>query len=254
MLESRKHDVVYGIGVDTDDPASVQIASILQHQYRVSVSVFERCKSLGQYHNDIARLQPGDVHTTLGDDVICSSVGWDDAIARVVENDPNGIWWWSCSGNRQVIYPIVSRGWLDAAGKIFTDFFPFWYDDVWLREVAIVARNGEEVPRIGGAKLIDCPTRTTRMRDVLFWDDFYQATRPARVAEGQHIARKLGMDITKERAWEIASVFAANEEFRARAHEVEAAQGEQTGPTPEYIAAKKRAEIAMSKISEINVV
>ncbi len=250
MLESREHEVTYAIGVDNDDPKSIEAASRTVQNYRASMSIFERQPALGNYHNMLATAAPADVYTTLGDDVICTKPGWDKAIAEAVTANPKGVWWWACPKEREAIYPIVSAAWREASGRIFTDLFSHWYDDVWLREVVIMV-TGEDVPRIDGAHLVDCPMPTTRMRDLLFWDELFHACRPARVIEAKKIADALGIPRTHDEIAALSATFVKNESFRASIPSVEEAQGDKLPVTASYVASKQRAEKIMAKIESI---
>jgi len=251
MLESHENEVTYAIGVDSDDPASIEAASRTIQHYRASMSIFERLPALGSYHNELAARTPADVYTTLGDDVMCIAQHWDRAITEAATNNPQGVWWWACPPDREAIYPIVTEAWRQASGRIFTDLFSHWYDDVWLREVVIMV-TGAEAPRIAGAKLVDCPMPTTRMRDLLFWDDLFHACRPARVAEAVKICNTLGIPRSIEDIEAIAATFCPNEKFRASIPTVEANQGDKLPVTPSYIASKQRAEKIMADIRQIH--
>ncbi len=251
MLESREHEVTYAIGVDSDDPASIEAAARVVQNRRASLTIFERLPSLGAYHNELAARVPADVYTTLGDDVICIAPRWDAAIATAVEVNPKGIWWWACPPEREAIYPIVTEAWRVAAGRIFTDLFPCWYDDVWLREVAMMVTGGD-VPRMAGAALIDCPMPTTRMRDLLFWDDFFHVCRPARLAEARKIADVLCPERDSDAMALMSAQFCPNDKFRASIPEIEKNQGDKLPVTVSYIASKQRAEGIMAKIAEIH--
>jgi len=249
MLESGEHEVVYSIGVDNDDPASIEAAARCTQTHRASMSLFSRLPALGSYHNQLATAVPADVYTTLGDDVICVSPKWDKAIAEAVEANPRGLWWWDAFDDRKAIYPIVTETWRAVTGRIFTDLFPCWYDDVWIREVGIMV-TGFEVPRIEGAKLADCPMATTRMRDMMFWDDFYHATRGARLVEAKAIADKLYPERRLEDMTAVMDTFCPNEEYRATIPEVEETQGDKHPVTASYLVAKERAVTILQTISE----
>jgi len=251
MLESRENEVTYAIGVDGDDPVSIEAATRVLQRRRATMSVFDRLPALGSYHNQLAERTPADVYTTLADDIICTSPAWDKAIAEAVTANPNGVWYWACPKDREAIYPIVSENWRKASGTIFTDLFSHWYDDVWIREVVIMV-TGSDAPRIQGAHIVDCPMPTTRMRDLLFWDDFFHACRPARLAQAVKICEALGIDRSVDEMARICATFCPNEKFRETIPQVEEAQGDKNEITQSYIASKIRAEGIMAKLTEIS--
>jgi len=251
MLESHEHEVTYAIGIDSDDPVSIESASRCLQRYRCSMSIFERLPALGSYHNELAARTPADVYVCCGDDIICISQNWDRAIAEAVEANPKGLWWMDCPQDRLAIYPVVSEQWRAAAGgKVFDDLYPYWYSDVHLREIGIMV-TGVEVPRVSGAMIVDCPMPTTRMRDLLYWDDFFHKTRPARLVEAIKICSVLYPDRDVSEMQRLSATFCPNESFRATIDQVVETQGDKLPPTPSYMAAKQRADMILEKIDEI---
>ena len=88
------------------------------------------------------------------------------------------------------------------------------------------------------------------MYDLRFWDDFYQATRPARVAEARRIATALGIpDITRL----VRPQLGPNLNFRDNAAATVELQGDVEPPSPGYLAAKAHAEIVMARIAMLQV-
>lgn len=250
-LTSTKHEVTFVICADLDDSPTIAAAFDLRTMFpNVAVRVSDRRPALGSYYNEACVAHPADAYCAIGDDTLCTKPDWDDAIAQAVAGTPNGLWWWSCEGERQAIYPIQSHAWYKAAGRFFTDLFPFWFDDVWLREIAVMV-TGKEVPRIEGARLVDTVTRTTRMYDLGFWDDFYQATRLARVSEARKVSAALGMPA--ELVNQMAVQLGPNKEFRATADQVVEIQGDTAPPSPGYLQAKARAERVLARIAMIQM-
>lgn len=242
-LESRVNEVHYVACVDLDDPVTAEAAKLYQRRYpTLTILFFNRPPSLGQYVNEAAAKFPADVYLSLADDVICASPGWDEAIRKAVEEDPRGVFWWRTPETRKATYAIVTRAWHEAAGRIFTDLFPFWFDDMWLREVYLMA-SGKDIPMLDGARLNDIPLKTTRMRDLIFWDDFFHLVRYRRRIEARRIAEKFGWpDVTG------ALNFTPNHAFRARADKVAEVQGEKAPPDARYLQAKARAETILAKL------
>jgi len=248
---SGEHDVQYCIGCDVDDPATIGIAKTMSIRLKLGYRVAERQASLGSLINQLALDIPADVYTSFCDDTICLTKGWDKAIAEAYEKNPQGVWWWTPAYKDPVTVAVVSEAWRAAAGRIYTDYFPFWFDDLWLLEVWILATENPWV--YIDAKLADFPRATHRMRDLRFWHDFYHHTRPMRVAEAKKIAAALGWPVptTSEILGEI--IGRVRKDFIDNAEKIEANQGEvATLPTPEYKQAKARAEMIMKLPLEQN--
>jgi hypothetical protein len=240
---SRLRDVRYVIGCDAGDDDTIAMAlSLRKGGLPVVPHIGDRPSSLGGLVNKLAERCPADVYCSLGDDVRVVTDNWDSAIADAWCLKPDGVWWWSSPS--EVLFAIVSEQWRAAAGRIFTDYFPFWYDDIWLAELLRYAHG-----RVGGERLNvwleDRAPGTHRMRDLAFWDEFFWSRREERKAEARAIVDRLGwsrvesfdgLDVAKNPAFDAAAIA-----------KIEAGQGERRPPTPEYLAAYERAKAMMQK-------
>lgn len=236
--ESGAHAVRYVIGCDADDDDTIAaVLDMWRHGLPVVPSVSARQPSLGSMVNVLAAKCPADVYCALADDVEIMTKGWDQVIAAAWEAQPAGVWWWSC--RTDTTFAIVSEQWRAAAGRIFTDYFPFWYDDIWLVEVQRYA-TGQVGVRID-AWLEDRAPGTHRMRDLAFWDEFFWSRRGERRTEALSIASRLG--------WPIVADLDPLDVGRSTSFDpaaIEAKQGDRRPPTPEYIAALDRAKALMA--------
>lgn len=238
---SGMNDVRYVIGCDADDLETIEMALALRgHGLPVIPNVAQRQPSLGGLVNLLAAKCPADVYCSLSDDMEVLTKGWDRAIADAWRKQPDGVWWWK--SHNDITYAIVSEKWRAAAGRIFTDYFPFWWDDIWLVEVLRYATGHIGAERIE-AWVRDKARTTHRMRDMTFWCDFFYSRREERKEEARRIAANLGWPA-------VASVdgldIQKNPEFTAEfAADVQAKQGERAPPTPEYLVAYERAKALM---------
>lgn len=249
---SPLHQVVYAIGVDADDTETKGMAKLLSGPSLrggpICGRVFERTSSLGEMVNRLALDVPADVYCSLCDDILVLTEGWDAKIAEAVEAKPDGVFWWKTDEKRAATYAIVTEKWRQAAGRIFTDYFPFWWDDVWLLHVWLLA--SEDAWHYVDAELEDRPQNTQRMRDLRFWGEFYKGRHDERMAEAERIREALGWPrtLSPEKLRTFAdAVTALSPEFWADADNVEKRQGEKSPPTPEYVRAKARAEALMNE-------
>lgn len=245
QAESGKHEVTYIVGCDADDPQTIGICQMLRLGSPVGGPVtahcFERTGSLGEMVNQMALDVPGDVYVGLCDDVLIRTQGWDQKIAEAVEATPGGVFWWKTDPSRPAAYAIITEKWRAAAGYLYTDYFPFWWDDLWLIEVWVLASEGPWL--FVDAWLEDRPNRTQRMRDLLFWHDFFARMKPKRVAEAKRIAEALGWKLTGITEQLAAEILKPSPAFFAEAENIERGQGDvDKPPTPEYVRAKLRAE------------
>jgi hypothetical protein len=235
-LESGRHDVRYVVGVDHDDPNTLAMCTMLtlqsrQYRYRV----FKRMSSLGHMSNIMAAENPADCYCSLGNDTVPVTPGWDEAVHKAWSARPDGVFWWhGCE------CPIVSHKWMKAAGYLYTDFFPFWWDDNWLIQLWAMASDGPQLFIDG--RLEDKPLATLRMRDLRFWTEFYGHMKPYRQKEAARIATALG--------WPVGSLEDdtgdVKDHFWKVIEDVERAQGDKEPPTEAYRIAKERAERLMA--------
>lgn len=242
-LESGKHNVTYGVCCDNDDPETISFcvetknAGQIQFAYRTG----PRPKTLGGLVNDMSVNMPAEVYVLLGDDTLCLSYGWDDVIAKAVGETPHGVFFWKNALPMDVTYCIVTEKWRKAAGCLFTDHYPFWYDDLALIEQYVMATDS--CPRVLDILIADKPDKTHRMRDLKFWQDFFLLTRQHRIERGKEIAANLGIAPPQKAEWFAAQL---TEKFHRLGDDVlqaiEANQGDQSAPDPSYLAAKSRAE------------
>jgi len=75
--------------------------------------------------------------------------------------------------------PILSAEWLNLTGRFFTEYFPFWFEDVWLDEVAQMIGRKVKAPMAvepqGGKGT------TPRMHNLPFWQFFFLNTADERL-------------------------------------------------------------------------
>lgn len=237
--ESGANTVRYIVGCDLDDPETISAAMDLWNAgHPVMPVVAPRGPSLGALANRLAAKHPADVYVSMGDDIEVLTEGWDATIAEAWHKQPDGLWWW-CAANGATL-AIVSDKWHAAAERLYTDYFPYWYDDMHLIEVQRYAM-GRVCDRID-IWVADKGTGSHRMRDLAFWDDFFWSRREERKAEASRIAERLGWPL-------IASLEGLDLEKNPAFDPValEAKQGEKAPPTPEYMAAFERAKTLMGQ-------
>lgn len=231
---SGEHEVRYVIGCDADDPETIDLAlGMWRDGLPVVPHIAARQPSLGGLVNLLAAKCPADVYCSLADDVEILTEGWDRVIAAEWTFDPSGVWWWCSTGEAD--YAIVSEKWRAAAGRIFTEIFPYWHDDGWLAQLQryVTGRIGERINIL----LKDKARTTHRLHDLREWQDFFWSPEmhAERRAEARRITERLGLAP--------ASDLNALDIKRATDFDcegVERAQGPGGAPTPEYLIALAR--------------
>ncbi len=262
LSQSEKHQIEYLVACDDDDPDTVAMCESIINDKSIGwkvplrYSCAPRATSLGKMLNDTAELVPADVYTTLSDDLICATFGWDEVIAKAVEACPFGVFWWmGCcpiESGQAALYAIVTEQWRKAAGGLFTNDYPFWWDDVCLAETWEFVTGKDNVPL--PIKVIDKPHKTTRMRDVWFWREFYHFTLPARIRDAYDIAAKLGLPEPTAINEQVKKLKAAIEPMKKHYFdEMEKSQGDSNPPDGRYLEARRRAETIMASMHVPNL-
>lgn len=250
QAESGKHEVTYIVGADSDDEATIGMCQMLRlgspKGGPVTAHVFERTGSLGAMVNQMALDVPADVYCALCDDVLVRTEGWDQKIAEAWEAQPAGVWWWKTNPDNPSTYAIVSERWRAAAGRIFTDYFPFWWDDLWLLKVWMLASEGPWLHV--DAWLEDRPAATQNMRDLRFWGEFYLDRKGERLADADRIREALGWPRTLDARRFSDEIDRLAPDFWQTCEKVEAQQGEANKPpSASYLRSKARAEALMRR-------
>ena len=251
FLQSGKHEVTYGVICDEDDPETAKLCAALQAEgVPVAYTNGPRAPSLGGMINRMAELLPGDVYVGINDDVLCLTRNWDDVIAQAVDKTPHGVFWWESDCEQQVLFPIITHRWKEANGGLFTDFFPFWYDDLCLVELWTMTTSQENI--ILPIRICDRPrTRTHRMRELKFWQKVYNGTRKLRVAKSYEIAEKLGLE-KPQAPHHIATLLnlhmkRVNDTW---IQHIEDTQGDPSPPDAAYLKKREEAERMLNDIGE----
>jgi hypothetical protein len=124
----------------------------------------------------------GGIFVCASDDTEYITAGWDNLVREVFNSQPDRL---------LLVYPddpvtpdlatipFLSAEWINKTGRFFTEYFPFWYEDCWLDEVAQMIGRRVRIdmkvhPRGGKGK-------TPRMRNVPFWQGFYLLTADERL-------------------------------------------------------------------------
>ena len=244
MLASGNHEIKYVVSADIDDDKTtgyVRVWSVSEIGNIEMVMTHRDC--LGSKWNRAAVAFPADVYALVTDRALCITPYWDNVIADAYSKDDTRITWWSTSAGP--VIPIVPRKWMEAAGQIYTDYFPFWFDDTWLQELSAMV-HGMPMYGVEAACFIAKKNPVTkRMRDLRFWMDFFIAKRPERMEHAERIREKLGLpdpDMKPVNDW-----FESNEALWAKDWKKwQDAMQDNSEPEESYRLAKKSAEEFMN--------
>ena len=247
-LASGKHHITHAVAIDEDDAAT---AEALEHFPNSHVTVVRgpRSRSLGGIVNPLLASSGVDVYLGLSDRSYLLTPRWDAVLAQAVEKVPHGVFWLTHPDlPRSPIFPVITRRWREAAGEVFTDYFPFWFDDTWIAETWRFATG--MAPLMLPIQAFRQPHKTAGLRDLEFWYRFFFALRPMRAEAGQRIATRLGLPGVD--AARIAQLLEAGDaQLLPRVPQIEAeygSPGKPTEPDQRYLQAKARAEAILAAL------
>jgi hypothetical protein len=246
--------LTFCIRADADDTDTVFMAGRLGKLADVRLLIGSRPQALGEEINKLVRQVDAGVYHVVNDDTWPLTRHWDLAPLAHRNKSSEGpafVSCWMLAGPTAPDYPIVTKEWLEATdGKLFTSYFPYWFDDRWLADVAIMLRG----------KLVDplqiylCANKraTQRMRDLSFWMAYYLALQDERVAMAQRVADnlELGIDIRRDRAEWVKKTYEWHSDLADKADELELKAGDKGPPDSAYLAAKAAAEKHMIELVE----
>lgn len=252
-LASGKHKITYAVSCDDDDPQTVDFCRAIRKFLPVAFKLNNfRPSSIGGMFNELALLAPAQVYTTMCDDLLVLSHEWDETIAAWTQAHPYHITHWKNMYPTETLYAIVTERWRAAAGGIYTDHYPFWFDDSVLLELWALTTSIDHAATAIDVFLYDKPqTETLRMRDISFWGLFYEVTRPLRVKKAYEIAKKLGLPDPLHAAALGKALTRQQDTLKIQLKEmqkIENTQGDPRPPDAAYIETKRRAKVLMAKI------
>ncbi len=169
------------VGLDDDDPTARQLPPIEGVQYVIG----PRPRTLGSLLNTLAAQSTGQWLMGLADEyVITCESDWIAEVLRAGQTLPRGIGLLYLNDLLERNFPtlpVISRLTYETVGYFVSDRFPFWFTDTWWNEIAECLGGKIKLPV--DARLPEARGKTHGMADLAFWVDFFEATRPQRVAD-----------------------------------------------------------------------
>lgn len=267
--------ICFGIGVDEDDTRTQEAVRRIadEGKYQVALFVHEggRPKRWGACINFMARHPVMDCewYHVVNDDNYPLAFKWDQHCAAMRRAYPeHDLFAWCPEPSNldpatqlplyAADYLMVSRRWLDAAGEIFPERYPFWFMDFSLGQVhyLVTGRRIRSMRRCDNAGPLQLLARKTgatkRFRDYEFWRDYFVALEPERIALARRICKALGIEghIThKARAllWEETRATLFDDPNMAGRI---ARLSDPSPPDARYLEAKAEAEAHMAQLRE----
>jgi hypothetical protein len=255
-LAAQPEKITFGVRYDADDPDTEKALVRLGAHVRLKTFSGTRPRSMGGEINRMAAGIDAAFYHVLTDYIVPVTVYWDLSQFEQREREHAFVSCWSLApGPTSPDYPVISRAWLDAAGgRIFTNNFPFWFDDMDLTHRYILAKGQLIHPITSMGNAIGLHARkdkTQRMRDLEFWFAYYRHLEPGRVEWAKSTRKNLGLK--PMRRGEFNEWLSKTREFDAiwiKKHltaKTTERLGDMRPPTAAYKARKKEAQEEMEK-------
>lgn len=174
------------IAVDHDDAATIAALAGITDQ-RVIISVMQREDTLGEKYNNRVPVAPADVYLVMVDYAPMATPAFDRLILDAARAFPDGIG--VIYGNRlpNLSFPeinAVTHRLVDLMGGIYPPYFPYWFVDHWLDDLArMIGRIAVAEVRHDGSRR----PGTQEMREPAFWASFYDDLAPLRRRQAREI-------------------------------------------------------------------
>jgi hypothetical protein len=179
-------DTTCVVCLDHDDPVKPDLSHL-----PVDVLIVPRPDGWGSKFNYCARKSSADVFVIWCDDQVITTKGWDKQVAETPD---------FCLGTRPAEIEAerafaVTRGMADLMGFSAAPYFPYWFIDTWLYDVAELADCIHETTiEIQGERGL-----SRGLRDLEFWSLFYARLMPLRMGAAHRIIKARGNVLDQDR-------------------------------------------------------
>ncbi len=162
------------IGIDDDDQDSVKLRP---NHPKMVISVNEREDALGAKYNRCAADSPADIYVMGLDDVGIKTKGWDAILVDAASHFTDGIgavyFGKEPHGEALPSMIAVTKRFVELQGFFCPPYFPFWWNNTWVDEVAMMAGR---VIRANIETAYPDEFPTPERRDIQYWQHLFDAT------------------------------------------------------------------------------
>ncbi|MEE3715925.1 tetratricopeptide repeat protein [Tumidithrix elongata RA019] len=161
------------------------------YDFKIHYVFAPRTYAQGQMYNILRErctTNPG-IYMFVADKVLFVTPDWDVVVRETFDRYPDRILYAYINldpSNPNIgYYGCVSAEWANITGRLHTEFFPFWYDDTWINEVAIMGQSHTKLDiqlEYQGSFGVN-----KRLRNLHFWFRFYKNTAEERMQEAELI-------------------------------------------------------------------
>lgn len=186
----KKIEIVVGFDED-DDTRMAAIQSIIDLKIdpaQVNIIVGPRPRSLGTLFGALAERSKGVWMMLMCDDFVIRDRDWYDKTMAAVAQLPNRFGMAFPRDEMHPDFPImpcISRETAQLVGYYIQPIFPYWFGDTWWDEIGMLTGIRQEIDF--DVLYPDGKGKTTGLRDIKFWLDVFEQTRPMRMGHALKI-------------------------------------------------------------------
>lgn len=183
--------------VDNDDIATKEFMETQGKKYSFAINCWigSRTTTQGEMYNILRKectRNPG-IYMMGGDKMLFLTPNWDRVVRDRFNSYQDRILFAYPSVPLSLdfgIFGFISAEWTNKLGKFFTEYFPFWYDDLWINQVGLmidrkIELKGMKLDLQGGKG------KTIRMHNLLFWEKLFNNTLDERIEEANILRGKI---------------------------------------------------------------
>ena len=195
-LATGSHEITYVLILDDDDHKTLQHIDLWEKQgifpKGTVLRVGARDKTLNARMNEAAAEFPADYYTMLVDDGFPLTQHWDSMFDGL--KDLPAFAWCERNDPKNATFISVSERWRNALGRVFPEYFPFWFADTWILEVHLLA-FAKPIGIVQQLSMGGKRGQTQGMRELPFWFNFFAKTRCERIADATKLAKEWGFTL-----------------------------------------------------------
>lgn len=201
-LASGRHKISYTILADKDDPetsyAAEEVRPFLEGTQahptgNILTVIVDENRLINARENEVAPILRADAYMPWADDIFPMAQNWDVAIDYILTqaNVPAFSWQEANDPNNHTAI-VIGKTWYEATGRLFPEYFPFWFSDTWMKEVFQFA-FGAGMPIVEQLGFGGKRGKTGNMHDLAFWFRVFGETRDERLEDARKICARMGL-------------------------------------------------------------
>lgn len=179
------------VGADDDDietAVGLQLTAVAE---RMQVHIAPRAVTLGQCINRLAERATGENLMWFGDDHVMAASDWAGRIIVACDDfreEPTVLYLDDTLHPGFTSLPIIPRRMMRAAQFLHAPWYPFWFGDTSWDEIATLLGSRRSIDV--GLQHPDGKGKTHSLRDLPFWVEFFNTTRPIRMDQAACILKE----------------------------------------------------------------